>query len=137
MFEFSKEKSSHVFFVIKLSLSLVHLNHSSSFYSDTRILASLPSCPSAVLPSYHQDQAHTAVGGGSGPAGCVRGAPGPSRGSGDEGRTEAGADSHSWEGSRSPQSTGPATRPGWMRQCCNIEKKHVRIFVKKITISCL
>lgn len=71
------------------------------------------------MPSYHQDQAHTAVGGGSGPAGCGHGAPGPSRGSGRVGRTGAGADNRSSEGSRSPQSTGPATRPGWMKRCCN------------------
>lgn len=94
----------------KSSISL--LDHNLRFYSDPLILESLPCCPSPVLPSYHQDQAHTAVGGGSGQAGCGRGAPGPSRGSGGEGRTAAGADSRSSEGSRSPQSTGPTTRPG-------------------------
>lgn len=101
---------------------VVHLNHNFSFYSDPLILESLPCRPSPVLPSYHQDQAHTAVDGGSGPAGCGRDAPGPSRGSGGEGRTEAGADSRSSEGSRSPQSTGPATRPGWTKQCCITRK---------------
>lgn len=74
------------------------------------------------LPPYHQDQAHTAVGGGSGPAGCGRGAPGPSPGSGGEGRRAAGADSRSWAGSRSPPSTGPATRPGWTRRCCSAKR---------------
>lgn len=74
------------------------------------------------LPPYHQDQAHTAVGGGSGPAGCGRDVPGPSPGSGGEGRTVAGADSRSWVGSRSPPSTGPATRPGWTRRCCSAQR---------------
>lgn len=86
------------------------------------VLDSLPCCPSPVLPSYHQDQAHTAVDGGSGPAGYGRGAPGPSRGSGGEGRTEAGAGSRSSGDSRSPRSTGPATRPGWTTQCCIAQK---------------
>ena len=93
---------------------------------------SLPCCPSPVLPSYHQDQAHTAVGGGSGPAGCGRDAPGPSRGSDDEGTKEAGADSRSSEGSRSPQSTDPATHQGWTKQCCNTQKrKDVRKYILK------
>lgn len=94
---------------------------SSSVILTTTPVPSLPCCPSPVLPSYHQDQAHTAVGDGSGPEGCGRDAPGPSRGSGGEGRWEAGADSRSLVGSRSPQSTGPATRPGWRKQCCSTQ----------------
>lgn len=91
------------------------------FFKSKQMWESLPCRPSPVLPSYHQDQAHTAVGGGSGPAGCGRGAPGPSRGSGGEGRTWAGADSRSSVDSRSPRSTGPTTRPGWTKQCCDTD----------------
>ena len=71
--------------------------------------------------SHRQGPAHTGAGGGSGPAGCELAAPGRSRGSAGEGRRAAGVNIRTPEGSKSPQSTGPATPPGWKRRCCRRE----------------
>lgn len=80
-------------------------------------LLSAPRRPVLVF-AYHPGRAPGAGSGGTGPAGHMPCAPGPSQGSAAS-RTGPGvAGSRALEDSRSLQNTDPARRPGWTRWHC-------------------
>lgn len=85
-----------------------------------------------LLYPYHQNQAHTAVSGGSGLADSVLGVPGLILESGRAGKTGADGDSHSWAESRNPLSTGQAMLPEWTTRCC--KNKNTQFNVNKVIL---